>query len=525
MNYRKYVQSQQTPQCEPVLGLNQVENNAGGYVFELDIWKRLDRFLILGSEGGTYYVGEKELTQDNAKAVLACIQADGTRVVRRCVEISESGRAPKNDPALFVLAMCAGLGSVGTKKAALKVLQKVARIGTHLFHFIEYLEGFRGWSRQSRRAVANWYNNQEIDDLAYQVIKYQQRDGWSNRDLLRLSHPKTNDPVRNNVYRWIVGKPTDIGVELPVTIKAFEVVKKAERASTITESIRKYNLPRETIPTQWLNDVSVWNALLRHMSLNALIRNLGKMTSIELLQPMSTAVNWVIKKLSNKEYIHKSRLHPLAILIALKQYESGHGDKGKLTWEPVSQIVDALNDAFYLAFQNVEPTGKRIMLSLDVSGSMSESFGGTNVSCCEGASAMALITARNESNYMITRFNKGIETMPISPRQRLDDVLKYTKEINGGGTDCALPMLYALGKNIPIDAFCVYTDFETWAGNIHPFQALEKYRKKMGIDAKLIVVGMASTGFSIANPNDAGMLDIVGFDAATPSIIADFIKN
>jgi len=41
----------------------------------------------------------------------------------------------------------------------------------------------------------------------------------------------------------------------------------------------------------------------------------------------------------------------------------------------------------------------------------------------------------------------------------------------------------------------------------------------------LVVVAMASNGFSIANPEDAGMLDVVGFDAATPALIADFEAN
>ncbi|MGE3804403.1 MAG: hypothetical protein AB7K24_07005 [Gemmataceae bacterium] len=70
----------------------------------------------------------------------------------------------------------------------------------------------------------------------------------------------------------------------------------------------------------------------------------------------------------------------------------------------------------------------------------------------------------------------------------------------------------------------VLTDSETWAGNIHPCQALEQYRQKMGIAAKLIVVGMVSNGFTIADPNDAGMLDVVGFDLATPQLLADFVK-
>ena len=94
-----------------------------------------------------------------------------------------------------------------------------------------------------------------------------------------------------------------------------------------------------------------------------------------------------------------------------------------------------------------------------------------------------------------------------------------------GGTDCALPMLYALERGIAADAFIIYTDSETWAGVIHPAVALKQYRERTGIPARLVVVGMVANGFSIADPNDAGMLDVVGFDTATPAVIADFIRS
>jgi 60 kDa SS-A/Ro ribonucleoprotein len=93
------------------------------------------------------------------------------------------------------------------------------------------------------------------------------------------------------------------------------------------------------------------------------------------------------------------------------------------------------------------------------------------------------------------------------------------------GTDCALPMIHAMKERMEIDAFVVLTDSETWAGNIHPKQALDKYRAQFGIPAKLVVVGMVSNGFTIADPNDRGMLDVVGFSTDTPTVIADFIRE
>jgi 60 kDa SS-A/Ro ribonucleoprotein len=94
-----------------------------------------------------------------------------------------------------------------------------------------------------------------------------------------------------------------------------------------------------------------------------------------------------------------------------------------------------------------------------------------------------------------------------------------------GGTDCALPMLWALDNGVAADAFLIYTDSETWAGDIHPAQALRQYRERTGIPARLVVVGMVANDCTIADPNDAGMLDVVGFDAAAPELIAAFVRG
>lgn len=73
---------------------------------------------ILGTEGGSYYSGERALTIDNADAVMRAIEHDGPAVVRRTVEIPGAGRAPKNDPAIFVLALAASRGDEATRQAA-----------------------------------------------------------------------------------------------------------------------------------------------------------------------------------------------------------------------------------------------------------------------------------------------------------------------------------------------------------------------------------------------------------------------
>ena len=86
-------------------------------------------------------------------------------------------------------------------------------------------------------------------------------------------------------------------------------------------------------------------------------------------------------------------------------------------------------------------------------------------------------------------------------------------------------MLYAQALERKVDPFVIYTDSETWAGDVHPAQALRDYRRTSGIDARLVVVGMVSNGFSIADRADPGMLDVVGFDTATPQLVSDFARG
>lgn len=514
-----------TPQTQPIPGREreQVKNNAGGFVFQLGDWDRLDRFLILGSEGNTYYATEKAMTLDNAQVVMRCLAADGARTVARIVEISDAGRAPKNEPALFALALAASDDKEATRQLAMRALPKVARIGTHLFHFAEMVNAQRGWGRALRRAVGDWYNAQPVDRLTNQVSKYQQRDGWSNRDLLRLSHPETKDPVRAAVYNWVCGRKN--GENVPDALRAFDELVKNPTGENAVEAIRKYGLPRECIPTELLNDVDVWAALLEKMPLHAMVRNLGKMSSIGLLKPLSGENAKVVNALGDVEAIRKSRLHPFAILLALKTYSQGRGIKGSLSWTPVPQIVDALDNAFYKAFDTVVPTGKRTLIGLDVSGSMSSEMMGSPLMVCEGAAAMAMTAARTEKEYAICAFNHGFQPLNITAQSMMKDVLKQTQNINGGGTDCAVPMKWALQHKIMVDSFMIITDNETWAGSQHASQALVAYRQQMGINAKLVVVGMTSTGFTVADPKDAGMMDVVGFDTASPQIIADFFRG
>jgi 60 kDa SS-A/Ro ribonucleoprotein len=534
MSYNKHFNTRTTIQTQPIPGAAQAQNNAGGFVFRLDRWGYLDRFLILGSEKGTYYATEQKLTVDNANNVVDCVKADGLRTVQTVRDISFSGRAPKNKPALFALAIAAGMGDVPTRQKAFEVLPDVARTASDLLTFVSYMEGFRGWGRQARKGIGNWFLRLPPEKLAYQFLKYAQREGWAMRDLLRLAHPHATSPEQNALFNFIVKGELNSEIEglLPAQLLAARTIAPLDAqnkgdVNTVVGNIRRFNLPREAVPNTFLNSVEVWEALLEHMPLTAMIRTLGKMTAVGLIKPLSAGSAKVIEKLANTEALRKARIHPVNVLAAHKVYSQGRGVKGALTWSPDPRVIDALDDAFYAAFDTIEPSGKRVLIGLDVSGSMGMGHvsGMEFLTPRDASGAMCMATVRAEKQSHVMAFCHQFVPLNISPKMRLDHVVKTISGLSFGATDCSLPMLWAIQNRVEVDAFVVYTDNETFAGKMHPVQALRKYREQFGIPAKLIVNGMTSTEFTIADPNDAGSLDVVGFDSAAPQIMADFIRN
>jgi 60 kDa SS-A/Ro ribonucleoprotein len=98
MSYLKRHAPRRVPQWAPIPGAAQVPNSAGGFAFEVDDWTRLRRFLILGSEGGSYYASEWTLTRENAQAVERCIRADAVRSVAEITQVSEGGPGAEERP-------------------------------------------------------------------------------------------------------------------------------------------------------------------------------------------------------------------------------------------------------------------------------------------------------------------------------------------------------------------------------------------------------------------------------------------
>lgn len=500
-----------------------VRNNAGGTTNVIDHWARLQRFLIIGSEGGTYYVDERDHTLDNIACLEQCLKENPRHVVDMAVAVSKDGRAPKNDYAIYALAKAA---TSDASSYALMHLNDVCRTGTHLFQFVAFIDTMRGWGPALRKAVSRWYLTKTPDQIAYQVLKYQQRHGWSHRDILRKAHPQTNSGHINTVFQFVTkGMP---GIKdafaMPAILSAYTTVQQYPSADIASDMIRRFNLSREMLPTELLTDPAVLRELAQKMPYTALMRNLGNLTRHKALDFETFAD--VVRRLTDTEYIHKSRVHPLSVLTAYRTYAQGGGFRSSNTWEPHAAVVRALEVAFYAAFKNVESTGKRFMIGLDVSGSMGATINDGILTAAEVAAALTMILVRTEPWTDVYAFANRLQHLPIRNDEKLDSILSRTRMMTLGGTDASLLMQHALAHRIPVDVFVVVTDNETWMHEEQPSDLIKRYRREMNLpDAKLIVLATTASSFSIADPNDRNMLDIAGFDSSVPEIMRMFVEG
>jgi 60 kDa SS-A/Ro ribonucleoprotein len=525
MSYAKTLKqaTQNTPVTCSIAGreAEMVVNSTGGYTFKLDDWGYLDRFLILGSDRPTYYTSAKKLTEAAATNVIKLIKQDAITVVNRIVEISNGGRAPKNDPAIFALALTSIYADEAGRKAAYDALPKVCRIGTHLFQFVETVNQLGKWNAVAKRGISAWYNKKELDKVVFQMLKYQSRDGWSHRDVLRLAHVKPDTEERSNAYRWAVTK--EVTETSPKIVRVFSELHANPTVKNAIIAIENDGLTWEMLPTQLLRNSQIWEKLIEKIGYTALLRNLGRMSSIGMLGSLSDASKTVINLLSDTELLKRSRIHPINVLAALKTYSSGRSVKGSLTWQPNQRIVSALDAAFYEAFKNVEPTGKNFLLGIDCSGSMFNThvYGLDNITAAEAATVIAMAIMKTEKNYVICGFSTGFSELNIHDRMSLNEAMEVVRRFNWSSTNLAAPVDYAIANKLPVDCFVSITDNEVNRG-CHPRQALEQFRGSFNKEARYVICGTTVTNFSVADPTDSHSLDIVGFDSAVPQLISNF---
>ena len=476
----------------------------------------------------------------------------------KCIkDISIQGRACKQDPVLYALAVCARSNNPETKQAAYDVLGDVCRIPTHLFQFIKYCEEMStnetGWGRAHRRAINKWYesfsypntNNNDPKKLAYLVTKYKRRCGFSHRDIIRLAHIRTRNKSIKIILQYVLGKSMEAAddEESRKVANFLHAVEQAKQCTSMLEeerlveliNIDRLPLSWEHIPTVFLRtSLNVWIALYQKMPMGAMIRNLGKLSQLGMHASNDFWVSIVENRLKDDIALARAKIHPLTLLIAYKQYNKGRGLKGKLVWQVNSRISNALKDAFDRNTKILLPLEKKCLIAISTGEDMQKFICGSSIKASEAAAAMALSTLEME-NVDVILFTNSITEASMAQIDRNDNlstiedkIFQIPREVGKKyiRQDLATPFRWAAAEKHRYEAIIVFTDSLTSCGSIHPAEALKHYSQYMSVpNYCLVVVSMTSNKYTIAAPVDNNTLDVIGFDKHTPGIIMDFIEG
>jgi 60 kDa SS-A/Ro ribonucleoprotein len=525
MKYNFFVSQNKTPQNQPLPGrqAEMTQGRSGGWMFKADIWQILRRCLLIGTAEGAYYAGKHELTQEFVDTIQLAIEADPYRVADEILYASD-GRSINNSAPILALVLLSMGETPEAKLAFTEIFPQVVRTGSHFYEWLSYTKAMRGFGKIVREAGKTWLSNEDVKGLAYQLLKYQQRQGFSHRDALRLFHVKPTTEDHNLLFNWVINGwdelPSQIPSEALKQIWWYEWLKR--HPDQTHKAISQGHLTHEMAAPVGQMDKRAWQLLFDEMPIGAMLRNLGSLTELRILTSKERKnIKRVAQVLNNREHLKKGRIHPIDVLKALKTYQSGGSlGKSQKTWTVVPQIVHILEKAVELSFDVIEPTNKVFLHAVDISGSMSwNTVSSIGLTCCEIATVMALVTAKAEKNYVIRGFSTEFIDLGITAKDSLKTAMTKANNSNFGGTDASVAYNWMIRHKFKADMICFWTDNETWAGIKHTSRALAEYRQKINPNIKAVYVTLAPYNITLVDPKDRNSWDIAGFDPGTPRLI------
>lgn len=508
-----------TKQADP----RQIKNDSAGFVFQADILTRLERFLILGAEGSTYYVSHQEHAFRNVQTVSQALTQDPIKAIDLAHDVSVKGRAMKQDAGLYVIAEALKHPTIEVRHHAAAAALEIVRTGSTLLSLIAYIGKERGTGKIVRGLINEWYNSRAGRELAYQVVKYANRANWTHGDVIRRGHVKPSTPEHDAIFKWLLHNSDKNGTfalegDIADYLRSYDALRTADERSIIG-LVERFGFTHDMIPSEQLTS-KVWRLLLeKGLAITALTRNLGSLTAKGLLDDHSILVK-VVEAFS-QERVTKGRVHPMTLYQALKVYASGKGVRGTLTWNPKRQVIDALDDAFYLAFGNLTQSKKRIHVALDHSQSMTSGnvMGMPSTTPAQASVAMGSVLAYQYPYATFTLFGTSISrTEAITPKRRLDDIERSIRRI-GEATDFSIAMDYHAKHDLG-EALIMFTDGQVNTGR-HVHTSIDELRRKRG---PVKIVGALTEANDISlKIDDPNYLGIAGFDSSVPQLLTGFL--
>lgn len=469
----------------------------------------LERVLIMG---------DQKLTPDQEELITNLLEKSSEDVLRQIEESAQN--AQRMGIIIETLACVLRSENKQTRTEASLLAPKIVRTGTHLLQLVDAISRRGGWGRAQKRAIAGVFEQTSAKTLALWRIKYNQRFGRTLKNALNLSHPRLEGEA-NAVAAYITrGKlPQEITPALR-PLEGMEKLKKAQSGKEAAELMEEYALPIECVPTE-LRTVEVYEVAAEQGGSTWLLRNLSTLARVGLT---SASMLMLISRKLSPEQLKAARIHPLQLLITRCAYQLGYSTRNTNTWPAQTEVVRMIDEEFEKSLSNLEPTGLRFLHGLDVSGSMTmrDIQDTPGLTPHVAATGWCLAMTKSEPHSKIMGFSRTIQDLEITNQDSLETALEKSQKADFGSTNPGALIEWAMDSGEQFDVFIIHTDNDVNTGT-NASELLKKYRAQTGINAKMVVISYLPSKFSIADPNDAGMLDISGLDNSTPEKLRNFL--
>ncbi|HET7930843.1 MAG TPA: RNA-binding protein [Rhodanobacteraceae bacterium] len=481
-----------------------VVNAAGGAAYALPPRAALAQYTATGCLNGTFYAD----AQTQLAAVLAlCAEVEPQFIAKTAIHARERG-AMKDMPALLAAVL-----SVRAPVLLPAVFARVIDSPKMLRNFVQILRsgvvGRKSLGTAPKRLVQKWLD--AASDLT--LLNGSVGNEPSLADIVKMMHPRPVNPAREAFYGWLIGRNVD-EAKLPDVVQQFERAKRGEGPAPKLDFRLMTGLPLTT---------AEWKALALGMSWTATRMNLNTLARHGVFADADDDIVEVIAaRLRDPELVRKAKAFPYQVLVALRMARV----------EVPTKVREALQDALEIATGNVPAIAGRVVVCVDVSGSMGSPVTGyragatTAVTCREVAALLTVSLLKRNPLARVLPFDTALHEVALNPRDSLATNAARLATLGGGGTDLHLPLARLNMERASADLVVYVSDNQSWVDTrpaTRPTATLREWAlfKARNPAAKLVCVDLQPyADTQVAERGD--ILNVGGFGDSVMAVIARF---
>lgn len=325
-----------------------------------------------------------------------------------------------------------------------------------------------------------------------------------------MVHPKPADAEREALYAWVIGKPYREEA-LPVLLRAYEAFKR------VPEGV----LP--PMPFQYFTSMQLgmahWQALARQVSWQTLRMSLNTLARQGVFED-DAMVDEVAARLGDPVEIARARVFPYQLMATRNA-----------TAKLPASIARALDEALEVATAQVPVLPGRVVVAVDVSGSMSSPVTGTRkggaskVRCVDVAALLAACIKRGNHHARVMPFDTEVRDIVLAGDESVLAQANRLAAMCGGGTSVSAPLAMLNRECAHVDLLVLVSDNESWrdthrAGGTETMRQWQVLKQRCP-NARLVCIDLQPTRTSqLVERED--VLHIGGFSDAVFQLLAEY---